>query len=183
MTYKVAVIVGSLRRDSINRKFAEALEKLAEGKLAFDYVEIGDLPHYNDDLWQDGVGPDPVERMKRQIDGADAVLVLVPEFNRSIPGVVANAFDWGSRPWGKSSWAGKPAALTGMTPGATGTAAAQQHLRLQLINLGCIVMHQPEMYMTWTPERFGNGEVKSEDTRKILADYIDAFTRWIERVK
>lgn len=183
MTRTVAVIVGSLRKDSINRKYARVLENLAEGRLTFDHVEIGDLPPYNDDLWQGGVGPQPVERMKRQIDAADAVLVIAPEFNRSVPGIVANAFDWGSRPWGKSSWTGKPAALTGMTPGATGTAAGQQHLRLQLINLGCIVMHQPEIYMTWTPERFGDGEVKSEETRKLLQDYIDAFANWIERVK
>jgi chromate reductase len=124
---KVAVVVGSNRRDSINRKLAQALAGLAEGRLAFHFVSIEDLPLYNQDL--EGELPQSVVRFKSEIAAADAVLFVTPEHNRSIPAVLKNAIDWGARPYGQNSWSGKPAAITGTSPGALGTAVAQLHLR------------------------------------------------------
>ena len=183
MTAKVAVLVGSLREGSINRITAEALAKLAEGKLQFDFVEIGDLPLYNDDLWQDGKGPAPVERMKAQVQAADAVLLVTPEYNRAVPGVLGNALDWGSRPPGKSSWIGKPAACVGATRGAIGTAAAQVHLKAQMVTLGLIVMGTPEFYLTFKPEAFGpDHSVTDENLKPFLTGFIDAFAKHIDRL-
>jgi chromate reductase, NAD(P)H dehydrogenase (quinone) len=124
---KVAVVVGSNRRDSINRKLAQALAGLAEGRLAFHFVSIEDLPFYNQDL--EGELPQSVVRFKSEIAAADAVLFVTPEHNRSVPAVLKNAIDWGARPYGQNSWSGKPAAITGTSPGALGTAVAQLHLR------------------------------------------------------
>ena len=115
--FKVAVIVGSLRRESINRRFAQALARLAEGTLEFELVELGDVPMYNEDLWQNP--PPAVTRLKQAIEAADAVLFVTPEYNRSIPALVKNTIDWGSRPRGQSSWAGKPAGIVGTSGGAT----------------------------------------------------------------
>src|ERR1700754_164281 len=106
--HKIAIVVGSVRADSVNLKFARALEKLAAGRLAFSFVRIDDLPYYDDGLWQDP--PASVTRFKHDIDSADGVLFVTPEFNRSIPGVLKNAIDWGSRPWGQGSWTDKPTA-------------------------------------------------------------------------
>src|SRR5215472_5173114 len=131
---KVAVIVGSNRRDSINRKLAQALARLGEGRLGFHFVAIEDLPLYNQDL--EGELPPSVVRFKSEIAAADAVLFVTPEHNRSIPAVLKNAIDWGARPYGQNSWSGKPAAITGTSPGALGTAAAQLHLRQVLGTLG-----------------------------------------------
>ena len=124
---KVAVLVGSLRKESINLAYAKALMKLGASRFDFDLVEIGDMPLYNEDLWENP--PEAVLRFKSRIEAADAVLFVNPEYNRSITPAMKNAVDWGSRPWGKSSWTGKPAAITGATPGAIGTAVAQAHLR------------------------------------------------------
>jgi chromate reductase, NAD(P)H dehydrogenase (quinone) len=131
---KVAVIVGSNRRDSINRKLAQALAKLGEGRLAFHFVAIEDLPLYSQDL--EGELPSSVVRFKSEIAAADALLFVTPEHNRSIPAVLKNAIDWGARPYGQNSWSGKPAAITGTSPGALGTAVAQLHLRQVLGTLG-----------------------------------------------
>ncbi|MET0985324.1 MAG: NAD(P)H-dependent oxidoreductase, partial [Steroidobacteraceae bacterium] len=141
--YSVAVLVGSLRRDSINKKLAHALAKLGQGKLDFRLVEIGDLPLYNEDIW---VNPPPsITRFKQAIEGADAVLLVSPEYNRGTTGVLKNAIDWGSRPYGKSSWVGKPVALAGASMGATGTALAQASLRQTMIILDTVVMGLPEV--------------------------------------
>src|SRR4029453_18463879 len=130
---KIAVIVGSLRRDSINRKLAEALAKLAGPKLEFTYVRIDDLPLFNQDLEPNP--PAAVTRIKGQIESADGVLVVTPEYNRSIPGVLKNAIDWASRPYGKNSFNGKPTAAIGASGGAIGTAAGPPHLRTLLTYL------------------------------------------------
>ncbi|AXC50125.1 NAD(P)H-dependent oxidoreductase [Paracoccus suum] len=180
MPKNVAVLVGSLRSGSINRKLAHALEGLGGDKLTFENVEIGDLPLYNEDLWAEV--PAPVTRMKRQIEAADGVLIVSPEYNRGYPGILANTFDWGSRPSGQSSFTRKPVGIIGATGGATGTAAGQQHLRLAAVNLGMIVMHAPEMYITWNSERFGpDGEIKSDDTRKLLQGFVDAFAAFVDK--
>ena len=113
--HTVAVIVGSLRRESINLRFAKALAKLAEPTLAFRLVELGDVPLYNEDLWAHP--PEGVTRLKRELEAADAVLFVTPEYNRGVPALVKNVIDWGSRPYGKNSWASKPGAIVGTSPG------------------------------------------------------------------
>ena len=126
-TLKIAVIVGSLRRDSFNRKLTNALVRLAPADFSFDFVEIGDLPLYNQD--DDAAQADSVKRLKSEIADAQGLLFVTPEYNRSIPGVLKNAIDHASRPYGQSVWAGKPAGVIGVSVGAIGTALAQQHLR------------------------------------------------------
>ena len=180
MPRTVALITGSLREGSLNRKLAHQIETLANGKLVMEHIAIGDLPLYNDDLWADP--PAPVTRFKQQMEKVDAVLVISPEYNRTYPGIIANAFDWGSRPIVDSSWRGKPAAIGGATKGAVGTAAGQQHLRLAMVSLAMVVMHTPELYVTWNDERFAeDGTIRSDATRKLLQGFVDAFAAWIEK--
>jgi chromate reductase len=168
MAKSVALIIGSLRKDSINRKLAKALEKLAEGRLAFHELHIGDLPHYNEELWDHL--PDAVARLKDRVEHSDAVLALTPEYNRSYPGVITTALDWGSRPYGANSWADKPAAITGTSPGAIGTAVGQARLKGDMLNLGMIIMAQPEAYIQWKPEAVAaDGSISDEPLRKVLA--------------
>lgn len=179
--FKVAVIVGSLRRDSINRQLARALGKLAAPKLQFTEVEIADLPVYNDDLW--ATPPAAVTRLKQALDAADAVLIATPEYNRSIPAAVKNVLDWGSRPWGQSSWAGKPVAVIGATPGNIGTGIAQQHLRTILAHLDALVMGQPEGFIVFKDGLVdARHDVTVPSTKEFLQSYVDRFTAWIERL-
>ncbi len=181
MTAKVAVIVGSLRRDSVNRQFAEALGRLVRPKLEFDLVEIADLPLYNQDLEVDL--PAPAQRLKRRIEGADAVLFVTPEFNRSFSSALKNAVEWGSRPWGKNSWAGKPGAIVGMTLGAVGTAAAQSQLRSVATAIDVHLMAQPEIYLSFKDGQIVEGEVADAELRKLLEGWADRFADWIARLK
>lgn len=181
MTKNIAVLVGSIRQDSLNRKLALVLEKLAEGKLKFDYVQMDDLPYYNDDRWNDP--PASVLRFKEQIARADGVLVITPEYNRSYPGILRNAFDWGSRPFGKGVWKHKPAATTGTSPGAIGTAVAQTALRSDLVNLSMHVSQFPEAYIQWKPEVYGDdGSVYDDNTRKFLQGFVDGFAEFIAKL-
>ena len=183
MTRTLAVLVGSLRANSINQTVAEALARVAADKLAFDFVEIGDLPLYNDDLWHDGRGPEPVERMRAQIAAADGVLLVTPEYNRTVPGVLVNALDWGSRPWGQSVWVNKPAGCCGAATGAIGTAAAQLALKAQMVTLGMVVMGHPEFYLKFDPEKFAeDGTVTDESLSGFLKTYADALAAHIERL-
>nr|PZN82060.1 MAG: NADPH-dependent FMN reductase [Pseudomonadota bacterium] len=176
----VAVLVGSLRRESINRKFAESLAKLAAGRLDFRFVEIGDLPLYNEDLWADP--PQSVLRMKREVEAADAVLFVTPEYNRYFTPAIKNAIDWGTRPWGQNSWSGKPSAVIGTSPGAIGTAAAQNSLKALLTVVDTVLMGQPEVYFAYKPELFDqDNNVVPGETRDFLNTWIDRFADWIER--
>ena len=143
--YQIAVIVGSLRKDSFNRKLASAIVKLAPAQFSFKQVQIGDLPLYNQD--DDEKPAESVIRMKREIKTADALLFFTPEYNRSIPGLLKNALDHGSRPYGQNVWAGKPAGILGVSTGAPGTAMAQQHLRNVLSYLDVSTLRQPEAYI------------------------------------
>ncbi len=178
--HSVAVLVGSLRRDSVNKKLAHALGKLASARLEFRFVEIGDLPLYNEDLWSQP--PASVLRFKQQIEAADAVLLVTPEYNRGTTPAMKNAIDWGSRPPGKSSWPGKPLAIAGATPGAIGTAVAQSDLRESMLTLGTVVMGLPELYLTFKEGLIDeHHEVTDENTRKKLAGYVDQFVAWVER--
>jgi len=181
MTAKVAVIVGSLRKGSVNRVFAEALAKLARPKLDLQIVEIGDLPLYNQDL--EGELPAAVQRFKREIEAADAVLFVTPEFNRTFSAAIKNAIEWGSRPWGKNSWAGKPGAIVGVTLGAVGTAAAQSQLRSVASAIGVALTAQPEIYLNYRDGLIVDGEVTDESFKKLLLDWTHNFADWISRLK
>lgn len=176
----VAVLVGSLRRDSINRKFARAVARLADDRLAFQFVEIGDLPLYNDDLWAEP--PAAVLRLKREVGEADGVLFVTPEYNRYFSPAIKNAIDWGTRPWGQNSWEAKPAAIIGASPGVLGTAAAQNSLKALLTVCDMVLMGQPEVYFNYKPELFDEaGDFAEESTRQFIQAWIDRFAGWIER--
>lgn len=177
----VAVFVGSLRANSVNLAFAKALEKLAAGRLQFNYVELAQLPHYNDDLWPNP--PAAVTGLKAAIEAADAVLFVTPEYNRSFPGILKEAIDWGSRPWGKNSWIGKPGSIIGTTPGTTGTTQAQAHLRSILVSQDVALLGQPEVYFQTKPGLIdGNHDVQDEATREFLLKYLAKFETWIDRI-
>jgi chromate reductase len=178
--FKVAVMVGSVRPNSTNLQFARALEKLALGRLQFDFLDVGSLPFYDETLWNDP--PDSVLRLKEQIADADAVLFVTPEYNRSIPGILKNAIDWPSRPYGHGVWEGKPAAIVGASAGQSGTAAAQAHLRSILVVLGLALMGRPEVYQVLKPGMIDeNHLITDERTREFLSRWIDAFVAWIGR--
>jgi len=171
----VGVIVGSHRRDSINRKLARALVRLADGKLTANFVQIDDLPMYNQDL--ESPLPASVARLKAAIEETAALLIVTPEHNRSIPAVLKNAIDWGSRPYGCNSWVGKTVAIIGTSPGAFGTAIAQQHLRYVLGDLGALVMGG-EAYVTFKPDLIAEtGTVTDAGTLRFLQSFIDQLAR------
>jgi chromate reductase, NAD(P)H dehydrogenase (quinone) len=175
---KLGVIVGSNRRDSINRKLAQALVRLGAQDFEAKFLQIDDLPMYNQDLEQPL--PGVVARFKAEVEAADALLFVTPEHNRSIPAVLKNAIDWGGRPYGKSSWLGKPAAITGTSGGAISTAIAQQHLRAVLGN----AMHVMggEAYIQFKPDLVdGEGNVPDANVRKFLKGYIDQFATFAGR--
>ena len=177
----VAVLVGSLRAASLNRKFAEILAKLADGKLAFKFVEIGDLPLYNEDLWENP--PASVLRLKSDIESADGVLFVTPEYNRTYSPAIDNAIHWGTRPWGKNSWTGKPAAIVGTSPGAIGAAVGQSQLKQVAVVVGMILMGQPEVYFAYRDELFDDeGNIVNEQTAAFLRSFVDSFAAWIDRV-
>jgi chromate reductase, NAD(P)H dehydrogenase (quinone) len=170
---RIAVIVGSNRRESINRKLAQALARLGAGKFEAKFVRIDDLPMFNQD--NEGNLPAETVRFKDELACADGVIIVTPEHDRSIPAMLKNAVDWGARPYGKNSWVGKPAFITGTSPGAIGSALAQQHLRNILISLGVILLGG-EAYITFKPNLIdADGNVGDESTRKFLQDFVDRF--------
>jgi chromate reductase, NAD(P)H dehydrogenase (quinone) len=176
----IAVIVGSNRRDSINRRLAQALARFAADRLAFNFVSIDDLPLYTQDL--EGDLPKSVVRFKSEIAAADALLFVTPEHNRSIPALLKNAIDWGARPYGQNSWSGKAAAITGTSPGAIGTAVVQLHLRQVLGILGVLVMGG-EAYISFKPGLVdSNGIIADENTRGFLKAFIDQFASLVARL-
>jgi chromate reductase, NAD(P)H dehydrogenase (quinone) len=178
---KVAVIVGSLRKESVNRKAALELARLAPGNLDLDIVEIGDLPLYDEDVEADGP-PQPWTRFRKQIQSSHAVLFVTPEYNRSVPGALKNAIDVGSRPYGSSAWSGKPAAIMTLSPGAIGGFGANHHLRQSLVFLDMPILQQPEAYIGGAFGLFdGTGRLKSEETEAFFKSFIEAFGALIER--
>jgi len=178
--YRIAVIVGSLRRESINRKLADALAGLAPDGFSFTRVRIDDLPLYNQD--DDANQAASVQRMKGDVATAQGVLFVTPEYNRSIPGVLKNAIDHGSRPHGASCWAGKPAAVIGASPGAAGTAMAQQHLRNILATLDMPTLGQPEAFVQVRDGFFdADGGIANEGTRAFLAKWMARYADWVRR--
>ncbi|HEY3800613.1 MAG TPA: NAD(P)H-dependent oxidoreductase [Caulobacteraceae bacterium] len=178
----VAVLVGSLRKASFNRKMALALGELAPEHLKLSIVEIGDLPLYNEDLDTDAP-PAPWVRFRDAVRGADAVLFVTPEYNRSVPGGLKNAIDVGSRPYGKSVWSKKPCAVVSVSPGAIGGFGANHHLRQSLVFLDMPVLQQPEAYIGGAAQLFTpDGDIVAEGTRKFLTGLMTAFATLIEGV-
>lgn len=173
---KIAIVVGSLRKESINRQLANAIVKMAPSNIHFEFVEIGNLPLYNQD--DDENQAVSVRKLKADIHQCDAVLFVTPEYNRSVPGVLKNALDHGSRPYGQNAWAKKPAAIIGISPSPVGTAIAQQHLRGILAVLDMPTLCQPEMFLQFKDGFFdGSGNV-NEDSRKFIKSWIDRFINW-----
>jgi chromate reductase, NAD(P)H dehydrogenase (quinone) len=170
----IGVLVGSLSSASINRTLARALAGLIGERAEVTEIRIGDLPLYNSDL--DDTPPEPVRRFKREVLSVDGLIVATPEYNRTMPAALKNAFEWGSRPYGESIWAGIPAGLVGASPGAIGTATAQQHVRNVMSFLDMPTLAQPEVYLQFRPEVFtDDGRITDDGTRAFLAEWADRF--------
>ena len=179
-TRKVAVLIGSLRKESFSRKFANALIAIGHPPLEFEIVEIGHLPFFNQDFEADL--PQAIRDFKQKIESFDAVLFVTPEYNRSVPGVLKNAIDCGSRPYGKSAWSRKPAGVISVSPGAIGGFGANHHLRQSLVFLDMPAMQQPEAYIGGAAKLFDEkGTLVNDATREFLQKYLQAFAQWIER--
>ncbi|MDM0013410.1 NAD(P)H-dependent oxidoreductase [Variovorax sp. J22P168] len=174
---KIAVVIGSLRKDSLNRKLALAIAHLAPADFTFEHVRIDDLPLYNQD--EDGNQSASVRRLKSEIAAADGVLFVTAEYNRSIPGVLKNAIDNASRPYGQSAWAGKPAGVVGVSVGPIGTAAAQQHLRPILAYLDMPTLNQPEVYIQNKEGMFDDKGHIAETSKQFLQGWVDKYVAWI----
>jgi chromate reductase, NAD(P)H dehydrogenase (quinone) len=176
----VAVIVGSLRKESLNRKLAKALIPMVPESLKLEIVEIGLLPFYNADYETDP--PTIVREFKQRLESFDAVLFVTPEYNRGVPGVLKNAIDVGSRPSGKSSWSRKPAAIISVSPGAIGAFGANHHLRQSLVFLNMPTMQMPEAYIGGADKLFdAEGKLSNPSTGEFLGKVMAAFAAWIEK--
>lgn len=175
---KIGVLVGSIRQASANASLARALESLAPKSLAFQRIRIDDLPLYNPD---DDASPVPqVQRLREEVRACDGILFVTPEYNRSFPGLLKNAIDHASRPYGKSAWSGKPAAVIGVSPGAAGTSMAQQHLRNVLAYLDMPTMGQPEAFLQTQAGFFDEaGAIAREDTRQFLTNWAERYGQWV----
>ena len=180
-TYKVGYFVGSLARASINRRLARALTRLAPPELAMREIPIGELPLYSYDY--DADFPPTARALKDAIAAVDAVLFVTPEYNRSIPGALKNAIDWASRPWGKNSFARKPSAVIGTSPGKIGTAVGQQHVRSIMAFCNSPMFNAIEAYIEFTPDLItDDGEVTVASTEEFLRTYMTEFHGYITRV-
>jgi chromate reductase len=178
---KIAVFVGSLRKESFTRKVARALISLAPPSLVMEIVDIGQLPLYNQDLDEGGNPPAAWTGFREHVRSFDAFLFATPEYNRSVPGVLKNALDVGSRPYGKSVWGGKPAAIVSVSPGAIGAFGANHHLRQSLVFLDVPAMQQPEAYIGGASKLFdGDGKLTSDSTREFLQKFLDRYAAWVE---
>lgn len=177
--YPVAVIVGSLRRESFNRKLANAIVKLAPPEFSFKQLRIDDLPLYNQD--DDADQAEPVKRLKGEISAARGLLFVTAEYNRSLPGALKNAIDHASRPYRQSAWKDKPAGVLGVSVGAIGTAVAQQHLRNVLAYLDVPTLGQPEAFIQTKEGLFDASGNIGADSRKFLQDWMDRYVTWVRR--
>jgi len=178
---KVAVINGSLRKDSINKKLALAIAKLAAGKLDLKLVDLSDLPLFNQDL--EASYPAAAQRVKDEIAAADAVLFVTPEHNRSIPAALKNVIDWVARPYGTSKWNGKIGGIVGTSGGQVGTAIAQDHLRSILVAQGISLLGRPELYFIYKDGVFdADHNVTDPQAKQVLQAYVDAFAGWIGKL-
>jgi chromate reductase len=177
--YKIAVIVGSLRKDSFNRKLANAIVKLAPSDFTFQQVKINDLPLYNQD--DDVNQAESVKRLKDEIKDAQGLLFVTPEYNRSIPGVLKNAIDHASRPSGQNVWAGKPAGVLGASPGVIGTAMAQQHLRNVLSALNVPTLAQPDAFIHAKDGLFDEFGNIGKDSNQFLQNWMNRYVAWVKK--
>lgn len=179
--HNVAVIIGSLAKNSLNRKTAHAIAELAPASLKLNIVEIGDLPLYNNDL--DATPPAAWVAFREKIAAADAVLFVTPEHNRSVPAALKNALDIGSRPYGKSVWNNKPGAVVTVSPGAQGGFGANHHLRQTLTFLNVHALAQPEVYIGGAGSLFdATGKITNDSTRNFLQGFAAAFSAWVEKL-
>src|SRR5687767_7156097 len=177
---RIAVVVGSLRRDSINRKLANALATLVPADFELVQLRIDDLPLYNQD--DDANPPAAAKRLKQEIRASQGLIFVTPEYNRSIPGVLKNAIDNASRPYGDSAFAGKPAGVIGASVGAIGTAVAQQHLRTILAYLDCPTLGQPEAFLHAKEGFFdAGGEIASPGSKKFVQGWMDRYVDWVKQ--
>jgi chromate reductase len=181
MNHKVAVLVGSLRKESFNRKMAHALAALAPATLALEIVEIGGLPFYNQDL-ETATPPEPWVAYRQQIAQSQALLFVTPEYNRSVPGVLKNAIDVASRPYAKNAFAKKPGAVISVSPGVLGGFGANHHLRQSMVSLDVPLLQMPEAYIGGADKLFDTqGQLTNPSTVEFLKKFMAAFERWIER--
>ena len=181
MPRDVAVLVGSLRKGSLNRMAANALCRMGPESLACRQVEIGQLQLYDQDL--DDSPPESWTAFRESVGKADAVLFVTPEYNRSVPAALKNAIDVGSRPYGQSAWQGKPAAVASVSPGAIGGFGANHHLRQSLVFLDMPVMQQPEAYWGNAGSIFGpDGEIVNPKTEQVMRRFIESFAAWVEKI-
>lgn len=179
---KIGVFVGSLRKESFSRKLAQALMVLAPAAWEMEEIEIGQLPLYNQDFDDEGTPPAAWTAFRKHMQNFDAVLFVTPEYNRSVPAVLKNALDVGSRPYGQSIWDGKPGAVVSVSPGALSGFGANHHLRQALVFLNVPTMQQPEAYIGNAAELFdGSGALTNENTRQFLQKIMDAFAAWVEK--
>lgn len=176
--YHIAVVVGSLRKDSFNRHLANAMAELAPADFTLKQLRIGDLPLYNQD--DDATPCEAVQRLKADIASAHGLLFVTPEYNRSIPGVLKNALDHASRPYGQNAWAGKPAGVMGVSIGAIGTAMAQQHLRNILAYLDVPTLGQPEVFIHAKEGLFEPSGKLGEASRKFLQGWMTQYVAWVK---
>lgn len=177
---KIAVIVGSLRKESFNKKLANEMIAMAPESLEMELVEIGQLIHYNEDL--DQTPPAEWVEFRKKIKEADGYLFFTPEYNRSIPGVLKNALDVASRPYGQNNWSGKPGAIVSSSISPLGGEAANHVLRQPMVFLNVYMMQQPEAYIGNTMSLFGeDGKLQNEDTKAFLQNYLQAFEAWANR--
>ncbi|QIQ20302.1 NADPH-dependent FMN reductase [Zophobihabitans entericus] len=177
MSKSIAVVVGSLRKDSYNRKVAKVLQQIAPASLKLNIVEIGDLPLYNEDI--DGANPPAAyTRFRQEIAASAGVIFVTPEYNRSYPAAIKNALDVGSRPYGKSVWAKKPAAIISVSPGAIGGFGANHHLRQPLVFLDMPILQQPEAYFGNVAQAFDEQGQINEKSKQFLGSFINAYADW-----
>lgn len=175
---KIAVLVGSLRTESFSRKTANALISMAPSSLTLEIVELGDLPMYNEDL-DKGEIPKAWIKFRKVMSEKEGFIFVTPEYNRSIPAVIKNAIDVGSRPYGKSVWSGKPGAVASISQGALGGFGANHHLRQSMVFLNVPLMQQPEIYLGKVADCFDEkGKVSKENTKELLQKFIDSFATW-----
>ncbi len=181
MSRRIAIIVGSLRKEAFSRKMAKAMIGLAPKSLSLEIVEIGSLPFYNQDAEENP--PEAWTEFRNRIRSMDGVLFVTPEYNRSMPGVLKNAIDVGSRPYGRSVWDGKPAAVVSISPGQYGGFGANHHLRQSLVFLNVPAMQQPEAYIAGAAQLFDDkGSLTNESTREFMQKFLMQFEKWVEKI-
>lgn len=178
---KCAVLIGSLRKESFNRKVAKQLISLAPEEISLEIVEIGQLPLYNQDLDDKTLPPKEWTTFREKIRSFDGILFVTPEYNRSIPGVLKNALDVGSRPYGESAWSKKPAAVVSVSPSAVGAFGANHHLRQTFVFLDMPCMPQPEAYIGKANELFEGDKLINDSTKDFLLEFIEAFADWVKK--